>query len=50
MLQAIRIMITMTLLMGALLAPALGLIASGVEGQDSPALFITGMAMMTPTI
>ena len=50
MLQSIRIFITLTLFMGALLAPAIGLAIAGTPHSPNPALFIAGMAMMTPAI
>ena len=50
MLQSIRILITMTMLMGIMLAPAIGLALANAPQSANPVFFIAGIAMMTPAI
>lgn len=50
MLYAMRIFVTMILLTGAILAPAIALTIAHTDDVPNPALFLTGMAIMTPTI
>lgn len=50
MLQSIRILITMTMFMGIMLAPAICIALLNAPQSANPAFFIAGIAMMTPTI